>query len=82
MRRVLVSFLVFFIVLGSTAFAQQGPLASSSAITATERLLDVMPEKTLPAACCKMCSKGKACGDSCISRSKTCRKGVGCACDR
>ena len=33
------------------------------------------------AACCKVCRKGKACGDSCISRSYTCRKGAGCACD-
>jgi len=32
-------------------------------------------------ACCKTCSKGKACGDSCISRGKTCHKGRGCACD-
>lgn len=31
--------------------------------------------------CCKYCSKGKACGNSCISRSYTCRKGVGCACN-
>ena len=33
------------------------------------------------AACCKTCRKGKACGDSCISQSKTCGKGAGCACD-
>nr|WP_319250464.1 hypothetical protein [uncultured Celeribacter sp.] len=33
------------------------------------------------AACCKICKKGKACGDSCISRSYTCHKGPGCACD-
>lgn len=33
------------------------------------------------AACCKICSKGKACGDSCISRSYQCHKGPGCACD-
>lgn len=40
------------------------------------------PEKSiLDAACCKVCRQGKACGDSCISRSYTCRKGVGCACD-
>jgi hypothetical protein len=32
-------------------------------------------------ACCKVCSKGYACGDSCISRSKNCHKGPGCACD-
>lgn len=31
--------------------------------------------------CCKVCSKGKACGDSCIARHKVCRKGPGCACD-
>ena len=33
------------------------------------------------AACCKICRKGKACGNSCIARWKTCRKGPGCACD-
>ena len=31
--------------------------------------------------CCKVCRKGKACGDTCIARSKTCRVGPGCACD-
>ena len=31
--------------------------------------------------CCKVCSAGKACGDSCISRDKVCRVGAGCACD-
>lgn len=33
------------------------------------------------AACCKICKKGKACGNSCISKSYTCRKSPGCACD-
>jgi hypothetical protein len=32
-------------------------------------------------ACCKTCRKGKACGDSCIARDKTCTKPPGCACD-
>lgn len=31
--------------------------------------------------CCKVCRKGKACGDTCISRTYTCHKGPGCACD-
>ncbi len=31
--------------------------------------------------CCRMCRRGKACGDSCISRSKRCRKPRGCACN-
>lgn len=32
--------------------------------------------------CCKICGpNSKACGDSCISNSKQCRKGPGCACE-
>ncbi|WP_412060704.1 hypothetical protein [Rubrivirga sp. IMCC45206] len=31
-------------------------------------------------SCCKYCSAGKPCGDSCISRSYNCNKGPGCAC--
>jgi len=33
------------------------------------------------AACCKICSTGKACGDTCISRNDVCRVGPGCACN-
>jgi hypothetical protein len=32
-------------------------------------------------ACCKICRKGKACGNSCIARNKTCHQPPGCACD-
>jgi hypothetical protein len=32
-------------------------------------------------ACCKICTVGKACGNSCISRNYTCRQPPGCACD-
>jgi hypothetical protein len=42
------------------------------------------PAETTPSqrgACCKICRKGCACGNTCISCSKTCRVGVGCACD-
>lgn len=31
--------------------------------------------------CCKICRKGKACGNSCIARWKTCHQPPGCACD-
>lgn len=31
--------------------------------------------------CCKICRKGKACGDSCINKKLTCHKAPGCACD-
>jgi len=33
-------------------------------------------------ACCKVCRKGQACGNSCISRRHTCRKPPGCTCNR
>ena len=32
-------------------------------------------------SCCKICTIGKACGDTCISRQYTCHVGPGCACD-
>ncbi|HEY0038543.1 MAG TPA: hypothetical protein VGB66_17730 [Longimicrobium sp.] len=32
-------------------------------------------------SCCKVCKEGKACGDSCIARNRTCTKGSGCACN-
>ena len=38
-------------------------------------------ESDVNKACCKICQKGKACGDSCIKRSYTCTKAPGCACD-
>jgi len=31
--------------------------------------------------CCRVCSKGKACGNTCIAADKNCHKGQGCACD-
>jgi hypothetical protein len=32
--------------------------------------------------CCKVCTTGKACGDTCIAASDTCHVGAGCACNR
>lgn len=31
--------------------------------------------------CCVVCRTGKACGNSCIARTDTCRVGSGCACN-
>ena len=47
-----------------------------------DRLLDLLnpDSQALDAACCKMCKKGLACGDTCISRNKACIVGPGCAC--
>jgi endonuclease YncB( thermonuclease family) len=38
-------------------------------------------DQAQPRVCCKTCQKGKACGNSCISRRYTCRKPPGCACN-
>lgn len=39
------------------------------------------PEKPVCPECCKICQRGKACGDSCIARDLTCHQETGCACD-
>ena len=40
------------------------------------------PIKVEPGSgCCKICSSGRACGDSCISSSKSCNTRGGCACN-
>lgn len=44
-------------------------------------LISVPDSPVQVAACCKICRKGKACGNSCISRQYTCRQPPGCACD-
>jgi len=38
------------------------------------------PDESSTGPCCKVCSTGKPCGDSCIAKDKTCNKGSGCAC--
>ena len=39
---------------------------------------DNTDQNLLAQRCCKVCKKGKACGDSCIAKSKQCHKGAGC----
>lgn len=48
-------------------------------VTASTPLIGACSDSSGP--CCKVCREGKACGDSCISRSDTCHVGSGCACD-
>jgi len=68
--------------------ADAGELApgnSGASDTATViQLMDPHPVGsglTVAQACCKVCRKGRACGDSCIARGKTCTRPPGCACD-
>ncbi len=32
-------------------------------------------------SCCKVCTTGKACGDTCIPATDTCHQAPGCACN-
>ena len=50
-------------------------------LTPTTEIVVVPTLPPAPRTCCKYCCKGKACGDSCIAKSKTCHKPPGCACD-
>lgn len=38
------------------------------------------PDPDPPSYCCKVCTKGKPCGDTCINVNYTCHEGPGCAC--
>jgi hypothetical protein len=46
-------------------------------------LLDNLPVLTAetPKQCCRVCKKGKACGNGCISQERQCTKEPGCACN-
>ena len=53
-----------------------------SSLSAQEGLpQELSPAQPQLAVCCNICRKGKACGNSCISRAYTCHKPPGCACD-
>jgi hypothetical protein len=39
------------------------------------------PQRPVATSCCRVCTKGCACGNACISCNKVCRKPPGCACN-
>lgn len=53
---------------------------ASTALESAFESSDVLEPQIQRVSCCKICTTGQACGDSCISWEKVCRKGVGCAC--
>ena len=61
------------------ACTRSAPLEAGGMGTAS-RLGAHEAEREPARRCCKICTKGIPCGDTCISASKTCRKGPGCAC--
>ena len=59
----------------------KGPVQMCETAVPLTQLAQTDPDCTPREQCCKVCSKGKACGNSCIRSDYTCRKGRGCACD-
>ena len=59
-------------------------VAAPSGIARADQAPVVTPLPTstaqAPEQCCRVCRKGKACGDACISATKQCKKEHGCAC--
>jgi hypothetical protein len=47
-----------------------------------DRRLPDLPVLTAdtPEQCCRVCKKGKPCGNGCISQERQCTKEPGCAC--
>ena len=71
--------IILTLAIGTAAGEVEGPGPQPPATTTSAAGFTPLP--LVAAACCKHCSSGKACGNSCIARNKTCRKGPGCACD-
>jgi hypothetical protein len=47
---------------------------------AAEKSTTLSDAQTKP-VCCRICTQGKACGDSCIAAELACQASPGCACD-
>ncbi|HEY0940325.1 MAG TPA: hypothetical protein VGE08_09535 [Steroidobacter sp.] len=54
-------------------------MAATKAEAVNERF-GLSSRKGGAARCCKVCTKGKPCGDTCIAQDKICHVGSGCAC--
>jgi len=58
----------------TATFAYDCAASSGCAVSTGE------PPEDEPQECCRVCSSGKPCGDSCIASTSTCNKPPGCAC--
>jgi len=85
MRRFLTALVLSAIVIGAAnADVSQGvapQLSEAAVVRPNPAWLTSAQDTNQSPACCKVCTVGKACGDTCISRDKICHVGRGCACD-
>ena len=88
MRRLGIRLLITTALIGAAAAqAPMPPVAPADLASLLEPEHSAQPSRpqtllarTGKTTCCVVCKKGIPCGNSCISASKTCRKGPGCAC--
>ena len=74
------TFLVLMLFGSLTTSALADSSASSHSSSAPSAGLTGLSTATAQ-TCCKICHKGKSCGNTCISREKICHVAPGCACD-
>lgn len=70
---------------GESSWTVEGRSTTTETHIRVEQPTPPTPEPTPDASpagsCCRMCHKGKACGNTCIARNKVCHTPPGCACD-
>ena len=72
--------LVFLFLLSTSANAQEINAFDSQVLNPATTLTEKLSNKDILSQCCKVCTKGCPCGNTCISCSKDCHVGPGCAC--
>ncbi|SOE00074.1 hypothetical protein [Caenispirillum bisanense] len=81
MRPFLVFVLMVLLAVPALAAAPEpAPMTPWPEATTTAAEAPEASSAEVASSCCKHCSKGKPCCDSCIARDRDCRRGPGCAC--
>lgn len=61
-------------------FAPPAPVVPAPEAEPPPVAAEVPAEASPPAECCRVCVRGKPCGNACIARDRVCRTEGGCAC--
>jgi hypothetical protein len=72
--------LITLVLLSTVTCAEEKGFLDKQTIGSIIELSDWSSNKDMFSQCCKVCTKGCPCGNTCISCSKDCHVGPGCAC--
>ena len=79
MKRAIVA-LAFVLATSAVSFANESPM--ENAVPRDSAILKSLGiGKRVYQSCCRVCTRGKACGNSCIAADKICHQPPGCACN-